>query len=61
MITYTMALQMLDGWFAALYRDRDGEWRRANDARGYPLRCDSYELAHSVAGYRRRRLQPLEQ
>lgn len=54
----TMALRLpRDGKWCALYRDRDSEWRRANDALGRPIRCDSYELAHSVAGYRRKRLE----
>lgn len=60
MVTMARPLPRDTGKFIALYRDRNNMWTRANDARGYPIRCDSEELALSVASYRRKRLQPLE-
>lgn len=47
------------GWIAC-YRDRNGTWRWASDARKWPIYCETKELALSVAGYRWRRTQPLE-
>lgn len=46
----------LGGWTAE-YRDRDGYWRVAKDARFIPLNCATEALALSVARYRRRRLR----
>lgn len=43
-------------WFA-LYLNRDRHIVVARDARGFAIRCASEELAHSVAGYRRKRLE----
>lgn len=48
------------GKFFAFYCGRDGTWRLAKDARGLAIRCETEQLAHSVAAYRRRRLEPLE-
>lgn len=47
-------------WLAE-YRNRDGDWRVARDARGRTLKCETRTLALSVAAYRRRRLEPLAQ
>lgn len=45
------------GKWIALYRGPHGTWRTANDARGWPIYCDSKELAESVAAYRIKRLE----
>lgn len=47
------------GYWAAYYINRDGSWSVACDALGRIIRCETEELALSVARYRRRRLQPL--
>lgn len=46
----------LGGWTAE-YRDRDGLWRKAHDARRIPINCETEALALSVARYRRKRLR----
>ncbi|WP_154072232.1 hypothetical protein [Bradyrhizobium erythrophlei] len=46
----------LGGWTAE-YRDRNGYWRIAKDARFIPISCATEKLALSVARWRRRRLQ----
>jgi hypothetical protein len=45
------------GYFMALYRAPTGTWRTANDARGWPIFCESEELALSVADFRRKRYE----
>lgn len=47
--------------YAAQYLNRDDCWTTAHDARGHVIRCESRELAHSVAMYRRDRLEPFRQ
>lgn len=47
------------GYWAAHYINRDGVWTFAYDALGRIIRCETKELALSVARYRRRRLRPL--
>ena len=44
-------------WGAHYYSRRYG-WRIATDARGYPIECETKDLAQSVAAYRRHRLFP---
>jgi hypothetical protein len=46
------------GYWAAYYINREGGWSVACDALGRIIRCETEELALSVARYRRRRLQP---
>lgn len=46
----------LGGWTAE-YRDREGYWRVARDARFVPINCETATLARSVARWRRRRLR----
>jgi hypothetical protein len=48
------------GYWAAHYINRNGAWSVACDALGRIIRCETEGLALSVAGYRRRRLQPLQ-
>ncbi|MET4444645.1 hypothetical protein ABIB75_002920 [Bradyrhizobium sp. GM2.2] len=45
------------GYWAACYINRDGGWNVACDALGRIIRCETDELALSVARYRRRRLR----
>ncbi len=46
-------------WIAAYQQRPSPYWTMALNALGKPILCDSEELAHSVAAYRLRRLQPL--
>jgi hypothetical protein len=47
------------GYWAAHYINHDRVWTFACDALGRIIRCETKELALSVARYRRRRLRPL--
>lgn len=49
------------GYWAASYINRDGGWSVACDGLGRVIRCETEQLALSVARYRRHRLQPLRE
>jgi hypothetical protein len=48
------------GYWAAHYINRNGGWSVVCDALGRIIRCETEQLALSVARYRRRRLRPLQ-
>ena len=52
-----MAQRSLSGLWYALYLNGQGVLTTAKDALGYPIECDTEQLAKSVARYRARRLR----
>jgi len=54
----TKALRTPLGFWIAKYVGRDGSWITAADGRGNTIRCETEQLALSVAAMRRTRLNP---